>query len=244
MTNDLKRTFQHSRLGEVEFRKVPRARRIKILIRPGKNVLVTLPLYEQFTKAEQFLYEKADWVAKAVQRIKKENETRQTLFTPETEFDTYSRKVQLLPDDRVNVRVQITPETVFIYYPANRSVDDAALQSVIRKAVEHAWKVEAHEVLPQRITQLSAQHRLPYKELLIKNTVSYWGLCAPDNTITLNIHLMHLPPHLIDFIILHELCHTIHKNHGARFWELLDRLANGNARLHAKEMKKYSTRVY
>jgi predicted metal-dependent hydrolase len=242
--NDRERMLQHTKFGEVHFRKLPRSRSIRILIRPEKGVLVTLPLHESFTNAELFLYEKADWVIKAMQRIKTKQEEKKTVFTPETEFATYSRKVQLVPEVRHNVRVQIIPEIVYIYYPKHRSIQDETLQTVIRKAVEHAWKVEAHEALPQRVAQLAAQCNLIYKKLNIKNVRSYWGICMPDNSITLSIHLMHLPPHLIDFIILHELTHTIHKNHGAGFWKLLDRLANGKAREYSRALQKYSTRVY
>ncbi|MDR0582173.1 MAG: M48 family metallopeptidase [Prevotellaceae bacterium] len=244
MMNDRERVMQHTKFGEVHFRKVPRSRSLRISIRMEKGVLVTLPMHESFTNAELFLYEKADWVAKTLQRLKAKQEEKKTIFTPETEFATYARKVQLVPDARQNVRVQIVPETVYIYYPAHRSIQDETLQTVIRKAVEHAWKVEAYEVLPQRMAQLAAQCNLTCKRLNIKNVRSYWGICMPDNSITLSIHLMHLPPHLIDFIILHELSHTVHKNHGAGFWNLLDRLASGKAREYTHELQKYSTRVY
>ncbi len=231
-------------MGTVHFRKVPRSRSIKILVRPEKGVLVTLPLYENFTTAELFLYEKSAWVLENLQRLKEKRQEKQTVFTPETTFGTFSRKLQLVPEMRMNVRVSITPDIVHIYYPQHRNVEDKVVQGVIRKALEHAWKVEAHEVLPPRMAGLAAQSGLRYKALLIKNTKTYWGLCAPDNTITLNVHLMHLPQHLIDFIILHELCHTVHKNHGEYFWALLDRLCHGHARQYSREMRKYSTRVY
>jgi predicted metal-dependent hydrolase len=244
MMNERERVLQHTKFGEVHFRKDPRSRGIKISIRPEKGVLVTLPLNESFTNAEFFLYEKAGWVAQAMQRLKTKQEETKTVFTPETEFATYSRKVQLVPEERKNVRVQITPDMVYIYYPGRYSIQDEALQAVIRKAVEHAWKVEAYETLPQRMEQLAAWCNLPYTKLSIKNVHSYWGICMPDNSITLSIHLMHLPPHLIDLIILHELAHTVHKNHGAGFWKLLDRLTGGNARTYSRELRKYSTRIY
>jgi Predicted metal-dependent hydrolase len=55
---------------------------------------------------------------------------------------------------------------------------------------------------------------------------------------------MNLPDHLIDYVILHELCHTIEKNHGAGFWKLLDKVSGGRAKAFAKEMKNYSTRYF
>jgi predicted metal-dependent hydrolase len=235
---------QHPLLGEVCFRKMASSRVIRITVRAGKSVLVTLPLRAPFAEAEHMLHERTDWVLATSQRLQQRKEAAQTIFTPETEFGIYSRKVQLVPQPRDNVLVQVTPEVAFIYYPENRSVNEEAVQVAIRKAVEHACRVEAHEVLPQRIAQLAAACHLSYKKLLLKNTRTYWGMCSPDNSIVLNIHLMHLPRHLVDYVILHELAHTIHKNHGPKFWELLDRLANGQARAYSREMKKYSTRVY
>ncbi|HIP35703.1 MAG TPA: M48 family peptidase, partial [Crocinitomix sp.] len=59
----------------------------------------------------------------------------------------------------------------------------------------------------------------------------------------LSLHLMRLPEYLIDYVILHELCHTIEKNHGKYFWALLEKVSPG-ARKLAKELKKYNARIY
>ena len=55
---------------------------------------------------------------------------------------------------------------------------------------------------------------------------------------------MRLPDHLIDYVLLHELCHTKEKNHGAGFWTLLNSITQSKAKLLAKEIKKYSTTIY
>ncbi|MDR0668432.1 MAG: M48 family metallopeptidase [Prevotellaceae bacterium] len=236
--------IRHPVLGEVHLRKLSLARTLKIRMQYGKNIVVILPLQTTFKEAEAFLNEKIEWVLRSKEQIEAKYKGKQRRFTPDASFTTFSRTVRLLPEMRLNVRVQITDDTVFIYYPSHRPIDSEPLQAAIRKAVEHAWTVEAHEVLPSRIKQLTAQSGLSFKQLLIKRVTSYWGLCASDNTITLNIHLMHLPPHLIDYVILHELCHTKHKNHGPRFWNLLNGLTGGQAKNYAKELKDYDTRLF
>jgi predicted metal-dependent hydrolase len=173
-----------------------------------------------------------------------QQEPKQTKFTPETDFGTYSRKVQLIPDDRRNVRVRVRPQVVEIYYPATRNINDPVLQEVIRKAVEHAWRVEAHEVLPVRLKELAIQYGFRYKRLSIRSSRTRWGSCSADDSINLSLHLMHLPDHLIDYVILHELCHTRCKNHGPAFWALLNEVTNGKARLLDRQMKAHSTIVY
>jgi len=54
---------------------------------------------------------------------------------------------------------------------------------------------------------------------------------------------MRLPDHLIDYVIIHELCHTIEKNHGKGFWNLMDTIL-GDAKSLSKELKNYSTQIY
>jgi predicted metal-dependent hydrolase len=55
---------------------------------------------------------------------------------------------------------------------------------------------------------------------------------------------MRLPAHLIDYVILHELAHTKHHNHGPSFWKFLDELSGNNSKQLSREMKKYRTTVY
>jgi predicted metal-dependent hydrolase len=216
---------------------------MKILVR-AEGVLVTMPLYASFSEAEGFLDSHVDWALQAMQRLSDKQAGSQTTFTPDTEFGTYSRKVQFIPAGRSNVYVEIKPEVVKIYYPSTVEIDNPQLQETIRKAIEHAWRVEAHEVLPKRLQQLAAQHGFRYKKLSIRGSRTCWGSCSPDNNINLSLHLMHLPDHLIDYIILHELCHTVHKNHGAAFWDLLDRVTQKKAREYARQLRAHNTRIY
>ncbi|MDR3180363.1 MAG: M48 family metallopeptidase [Prevotellaceae bacterium] len=235
--------IRHLHLGTVTLRKLRQSRNLKISVR-AEGVLVTMPLYTSFSEAEGFLDNHVDWALQAMKRLADKKAKTQTTFTPETEFGTYSRKVQLIPAERHNVHVDIRPGLVEVYYPAARQINDPALQATIRKAVEYAWRVEAREVLPARLQQLAAQHGFRYKKLSIRSSRTCWGSCSPDNTINLSLHLMHLPDHLIDYIILHELCHTVHKNHGDAFWDLLGRVTQKKAREYARQLRAHSTRIY
>ena len=66
---------------------------------------------------------------------------------------------------------------------------------------------------------------------------SRWGSCTSENSINLNSWLVLLPDHLIDYVILHELVHTIHKNHSPEFWNYLDRLADGKSKIYRRELR-------
>ena len=95
----------------------------------------------------------------------------------------------------------------------------------------------AKVILLPRLAQLAHQHGFTYRKSFIKNNKTNWGSCSNVNNINLNLKLMNLPEHLRDYVILHELCHTRIKNHGAQFWALLNSVTVGKAKEYAKELR-------
>lgn len=79
----------------------------------------------------------------------------------------------------------------------------------------------ASRFLIERLTQLANQFEFHYSRVTIRQQKTIWGSCSAKNNISLNIHLARLPDPLIDYVMLHELTHTRHKNHGAAFWAKL-----------------------
>ena len=77
-----------------------------------------------------------------------------------------------------------------------------------------------------------------YKQVSIRNQKSRWGSCSINNNISLNIQLMGLPHKLIDYVLLHELVHTLVKNHSVLFWNTLNKYVR-NAKNLDKDLKKY-----
>ena len=117
------------------------------------------------------------------------------------------------------------------------------MQNAIRQAIELAWRKEAKIHLPDRVKVLAAAHKFEYKNVAIKNSKTRWGSCSFDNNINLSLHLMRLPDHLVDYVILHELVHTRVKNHSKDFWHLLD-IVSGDARKLDREVKGYGIKIY
>ena len=99
-------------------------------------------------------------------------------------------------------------------------------------------KQAANEFLEGRIRELADKFGFVYNKVTIRNQKTRWGSCSGKNNINLNIQLMNISNHLIDYVILHELVHTKVKNHSPLFWGSLDSYV-GNAKSIDKELKKY-----
>ena len=109
-----------------------------------------------------------------------------------------------------------------------------------RKARIEELRRAAKADLPERIARLAAATGLRYEKLSIRASRTKWGSCSGQNHISLSLFLMTLPEHLRDFVILHELCHTVHHNHSPRFHALLDRLVGGHEKALNRELRAWS----
>lgn len=94
------------------------------------------------------------------------------------------------------------------------------------------WLVKrCREKLGFRLEKLSVQHGLPYGKMSVKIQKTRWGSCSAQKTISLNAKLAFLPADLVDYVLCHELCHTVHLNHSRAFWESLERILPGSRRM-------------
>ena len=189
-------------------------------------------------KALAFVETKTDWIINAKARVA-EQEKKYIIFTPETNFSTRKRKLKLIPWKSEQFRVQLTKDTLQIFYPNETDILSDKSQKIIRDYIIDTLKKEAKEYLPLRTEQLATEHGFSHIGVTVKNITSRWGSCSQKNHINLNIHVVRLPQHLLDYVILHELTHTVHKNHGTEFWQTLNKLSNGKAKQLATEIKNF-----
>lgn len=101
------------------------------------------------------------------------------------------------------------------------------VQAAIAQALEAFFRAKAREKITPRVRQWAAKTGLDYSELKFRQMPKRWGSCTSSNVLLLNPEVVKLPYTLIDYVIVHELCHTKVKNHSKEFWaELAHRLPN------------------
>ena len=97
-------------------------------------------------------------------------------------------------------------------------------QETVRAALWRWYRHQAGRLFAARLSELAG--RLPWladdPPLRLRRMRRRWGSCSASGVITLNTHLVKAPTALLDYVILHELCHLRELNHGPRFYELMD----------------------
>ena len=229
-------------IGEIKMQKASRSRRLSIRIKPFDGVVVCIPTRASYKEAEEFVRQKTEWIRQSLQKIEK-FEDNLTVFDENSAFHTQKHRLIIEKWEKEYVSVRILNWKIMVKYPENILVRDERIQKLIRRGIERALMIEATEYLPEQVNKLATRLGFRYKSLTIKNGKSRWGSCSSDNRINLNLHLMRLPDELIDYVIVHELCHTVQKNHGPNFWGLMEKVLPKSKVLN-KELKKYQTKVY
>jgi predicted metal-dependent hydrolase len=89
------------------------------------------------------------------------------------------------------------------------------------KIQEKWYRKVAKKHLNKRTRELSTRLKLPYNKLFIRESRTKWGNCSKDKNISLNWKLIKAPEQVIDYLIIHELLHTVVMNHTHKFWTLM-----------------------
>ena len=229
----MKDIYIHPVLGELLINRSSRAKRVSITVRPSE-VRLTLPQRYPLARAVSFAESKQDWIERAKKRA--EEKVRPLLvITPP--FSTRFHELNVVTGN--SAKCVIKEGQTLVTLPEHISIESEAGQKFIRQSITESLRAEAREFLPKRVSQLAKIHGFSYTALSFRNARSRWGSCSGKNTISLSINLMLLPDHLIDYVILHELCHTREKNHGPKFHTLLNEVTGGLHRQFDRELKGF-----
>jgi predicted metal-dependent hydrolase len=210
----MQKTITHPAVGEITLSRTRRSTRITLSVRPNGAVRLSFPPWVTQRRALAFLDTKVDWIADA----RKKMAEKYPELAPGQPVHTGN-----FAEDRAGHADHAAPH----------------LDKQARKRAVEALRAEAKKQLPAMTARLAAEHGFRYGTVRIKATKSRWGSCTVRNDINLSLSLVALPEYLAEYIVLHELCHTVHKNHSARFHALLDRVTGGRDKALNKELRKF-----
>lgn len=229
-------TLIDKNLGEITIRTHVRARRIIARIVADKLV-VTVPWGISHRHVIDFLSQHQDKLL----QMKRMAAQRVPFIDTHYHIHTDLLDFSLTVGTKDGFYVNRSPGKTQIVCPP--SVDFRAIQTWLQAAITEQLRLQAKLVLPPRLTQLAARFGFAFKSVKIQSSKSRWGSCSATNDINLSLYLMKLPSELADYVMLHELCHTVHHNHSTHFWDLMDQVTDGRAHALRERLRQYDTEL-
>lgn len=198
-----------------------RARRMSIHVHPHGQVEVVVPKRTRSAEVQTFVVSHREWIERARRAMGVDNMPSVALFPSEVSLRFIDRTwaITRVPT-KTRVRLREVRGELQLH-----GVQDDELKAF--SLLQNWIKEQGRLNLVPRLEALSSQTGLLYRRNQIRLQRSRWGSCSSRGSISLNAAAMFVEPSLVDYLILHELSHTRHMNHSARFWKLLDSLSPG-----------------
>lgn len=215
---------------EVTIYKRRGASSLRLSIRPDGKVRLTIPTWTTYSAGLAFVRSRLQWIRE--QQVPAERLLQGQPVGKAHHLVFMAKQGITKPSSR------ISSSSLFVYYPMTLSPNDPAVQVVALKACKKALKLQAEMLLPTRLAELAQKHGFVYTSVGVRELKSRWGSCDQSKHITFNIYLMQLPWDYIDYVIIHELVHTDHMNHGPEFWHRLGQ-TTPNYLHYKKELRKH-----
>ncbi|MFO7790207.1 MAG: SprT family zinc-dependent metalloprotease [Bacteroidales bacterium] len=238
-------------IGKVRLNKNSKAKKnFNIRIGEDGTVEVRIPPGQSYRAACDMVVFIKEKILKSQQKIQNQKQhLRQntTIFRENTDFYTRGYRVKIIRTNAETASCYIHPDNDHLFVveiPQHQDIEAPGMQHFIREGIERIWRYEAYVHIPQRAQKLASEHNLSFSGTGITSARKRWGSCSSQNKLNFSLHLMMLPDELIDYVILHELAHTVHKNHSKAFYTLLNHLTGSKHETYKQKLKAYNIGVY
>ncbi len=218
--------------GEIVVKKRSLAKSVSLKIAPDGRIQITMPPYAPLLAAKALIKTSRKQIRELVSQY------REKLSYTENQQIGKSHHL-LIQKTAKPSSVKIVGTQILAEINEAESVESATNQQLIRSKILVALRKEAKSYLPRRLSFLAKEHGFSFARSKMTHSSSRWGSCSSSGTISLNIGMMNLPFELIDYVIIHELCHTRHMNHSTKFWDEVVKF-DPHYKIHRNELKKYS----
>lgn len=189
-----------------------RRRTISIQIENDASVLVRAPLYMPKFFITGFVNSKQNWILKKQKQIIKSMPAIQNNFLDGDEYLYLGKTYTLNITNNVRAKLIFTDSFEL----------SESLRPKAKELFEKWYKQRAKEYFENRLNELSEKIQVKYRKLHLSGGMRRLGSYSPSSgTVSLSWRLIMAPKEVVDYVIIHELCHIIQPNHSKRFWDVV-----------------------
>ena len=211
-------------------------RTIGISILPDSSVVIRVPYLTSFKRITRLVEQKADWIIKHRDNYKEKEKNKLTgLYVP-GEIHLFRGKGFVLKIEK-STRPYIRFNENSVELGIEKTEDAGAIKRLLYKWYKNEASIVFPEILSKVLRTYKDQMFKP-SGIIIRTMKRRWGSCSNKGIITLSTELIKLQDLFIEYVIIHELCHLKHHNHGSRYYKLLSELYP-EWKTVRKELRKY-----
>jgi len=208
-----------SALPEYTVRESARAKHVRLRVSTHDGLVVVVPNGFDHAKIPGILAEKKRWIDRAMAEL----ERRRELMEPADELPERIVLRAIGEDWTVEQREGESSSVRITEQIDNRLLIRGKIDTPdVWRAALRRWVVgKAKQSLPPWLEAVAEEHGFQVGRVCIRCQKTRWGSHSKRGTTSLNAQLLFVPARLVRYVFLHELCHAVHPDHSARFWELL-----------------------
>ncbi|MDF1759685.1 MAG: SprT family zinc-dependent metalloprotease [Coxiellaceae bacterium] len=209
-----------------------RAKRLCLKVLPT-GVEVVIPANVTEDEAHEFVAQHQDWLRKQLSQLKPIKPAIEQAWPPSTiHLETLIEKWSLQLDYR-------PPSYYLTLLLGENCRQDICLgkrsdRSHVRHMLMQWVKNKARYHLTPWLHRLASEYDFRIRSVSYRNQKSRWGSCNQDGDISLNLKLLFLPPSATEYVMIHELCHTVFIDHSSNFWRLVGQISPDYKRCEAE----------
>ena len=200
-------------------RESARAKRLNLKLSPQGKLEVVIPIGFDRRQIPDIIKTHERWIERTRTKLIDKPPLQSGESIPKTiQFlaTTENWTIEYTPANVVSIRISELPETIILW-------GNTTNEALCRKALRSWLTRRAAIFLGPWLRSLSKDCNLPFNQISVRGQKTRWGSCSSDRNISLNYKLLFLPPQVTRYVLIHELCHTVHMNHSKEFWQLVQK---------------------
>ncbi len=212
---------------EYQIKRSSKSLSLRISINAQAQVVVSAPKFMPEFLVKKFVQEHQAWIESNLAKVKKNQ-----IPINNNELYIFDKKYQIVINNAADTMgINVKDGQILINNLSAKS------QSKINQQIEAFLKKTAIKYITTRTQILAKQMKISYKRVTLREQSSRWGSCSSYGNLSFNWRLVHYPPAIIDYVIIHELTHRLEMNHSKKFWAIVQKY-DSEYLIHKGQLRK------
>lgn len=196
---------------------------IGIVVQPDGNVEVRSPLKMDEEEINRIVFNKRKWITEKLKKISeiKHPVPAEREFISGEKIKIKDKIYRLKIHSHSKKRPRITFVTRIAHIYVNENLDSDQKETEIKRVLIKWYKKYSYNFITYRIHKFTKFLDINLNEIFIRDLKKRWGSCTKNNNLVFNWRIIMAPISIIDYVLLHEVCHLVEDLHSPKFWDLL-----------------------